>query len=234
MRNHLADCVNSLAAKLCVLSIALNSLLMTAVLEKRVLRWQSTSVKQPSVWNFFFRPLWTCQAACNLWFNLQEGVNRETDQRILKIFNFAQFSDSKRDFYGFPDPGIAADCGSIYFLGPDFGLCVQLKYFCPDFRFRAKVEGQIWWINHSGSAICIRLFTPFFIVVAGNTCAFSFFSWCASYSTTSLKIVRVGSPEGGTPYNGLYWSEEASLERDIFFRVQVYERIGISLIGHLL
>ena len=38
---------------------------------------------------------------------------------------FAQISDSKRDFNGFPDPVIiAADCEFIDFLGPDFGLCV--------------------------------------------------------------------------------------------------------------
>ena len=27
---------------------------------------------------------------------------------------FARISDSKRDFNGFPDPAIAADCGFIY------------------------------------------------------------------------------------------------------------------------
>ena len=32
---------------------------------------------------------------------------------------------------------------------------------------------------------------------------------------------------GGTPYDGLY--REASPERGIFFRLQVYERVGISL-----
>ena len=31
---------------------------------------------------------------------------------------------------------------------------------------------------------------------------------------------------GGTPYNGLYG--EASPERSTFFRIQVYERVGIS------
>ena len=34
----------------------------------------------------------------------------------------------------------------------------------------------------------------------------------------------------GTPYDGLYWPEEASLERGTFCRVQVYERVGISLV----
>ena len=33
---------------------------------------------------------------------------------------------------------------------------------------------------------------------------------------------------GGTPYNGLY--REAPLERGTFFRLQVYERVGISFI----
>ena len=51
---------------------------------------------------------------------------------------FCRVSDSKRDFSGFPDLAIAADCGFIYFLGPDCGLCVLLKYFCPDFELRAK------------------------------------------------------------------------------------------------
>ena len=35
-------------------------------------------------------------------------------------------------------------------------------------------------------------------------------------------------PEGGTPYDGLYG--EAPPERGIFFRLQVYERGGISLV----
>ena len=33
---------------------------------------------------------------------------------------------------------------------------------------------------------------------------------------------------GGTPYDGLYG--EAPLKRDIYFRLQVYERIGILLV----
>ena len=33
---------------------------------------------------------------------------------------------------------------------------------------------------------------------------------------------------GGTPYNGLY--EEATPERGTFFRLRVYERVGISLV----
>ena len=33
---------------------------------------------------------------------------------------------------------------------------------------------------------------------------------------------------GGTPYDGLY--REAPPERGIFFRLQVYERVGISLV----
>ena len=36
---------------------------------------------------------------------------------------FARISDSKRDFNGFPDTAAAAECGLIYFLGPDFGRC---------------------------------------------------------------------------------------------------------------
>ena len=34
----------------------------------------------------------------------------------------------------------------------------------------------------------------------------------------------------GTPYNGLYMYGEASPKRGIFFRLQVYERVGISLV----
>ena len=37
------------------------------------------------------------------------------------------------------------------------------------------------------------------------------------------KLVRGG---GGTPYNDLYW--EAPPEKGTFFRIQVYERLGIS------
>ena len=33
---------------------------------------------------------------------------------------------------------------------------------------------------------------------------------------------------GGTPYDGLYG--EAPLERGIYFRLQVYERVGILLV----
>ena len=66
---------------------------------------------------------------------------------------FARISDSKRDFNGLPDPAIAADVGdSSIFLDPDFGLCLYFKYFCPDFGFRAKMEGRTWFINHNGSA----------------------------------------------------------------------------------
>ena len=36
----------------------------------------------------------------------------------------------------------------------------------------------------------------------------------------------VKGPGGGTPYNGLYG--EAPPERGTFFRLQVYERVGIS------
>ena len=37
-----------------------------------------------------------------------------------------------------------------------------------------------------------------------------------------------GSPGGGTPYNGLYG--EAPPERDILFRLEIYKRVGISLV----
>ena len=38
----------------------------------------------------------------------------------------------------------------------------------------------------------------------------------------------IREPGGGTPYDGLY--REAPPERGIFFRLQVYERVGISLV----
>ena len=49
---------------------------------------------------------------------------------------------------------------------------------------------------------------------------------------------QLGRGEGGTPYNGLYG--EVPPERDTFFKLQVYERVGIFLVevyerevGHL-
>ena len=38
----------------------------------------------------------------------------------------------------------------------------------------------------------------------------------------------IEEPGGGTPYDGLYG--EAPPERGIFFRLQVYERVGILLV----
>ena len=63
--------------------------------------------------------------------------------------------------------------------------------------------------------------------------------WASTVKYTQLKkdyearMVRQESFEicqgrGGTPYDGLY--REASPERGIFFRLQVYERGGISLV----
>ena len=59
-------------------------------------------------------------------------VNRRTDRQILKIF-LPGFQIQREILTDFPDLAIAADCGFIYFLGPDFGLCESLKYFCPYF-----------------------------------------------------------------------------------------------------
>ena len=39
--------------------------------------------------------------------------------------------------------------------------------------------------------------------------------------------LEFGMGVGGTPYDGLYG--EAPPERGVFFRLQVYERVGISL-----
>ena len=48
----------------------------------------------------------------------------------------------------------------------------------------------------------------------------------AAASNTFFAISRGGG--GGTPYNGLYG--EAPPERGTFFRLQVYERVGILLV----
>ena len=62
---------------------------------------------------------------CSVWllrlYN-EEGEEANGSADFENIF--ARISDSRRDFNGFADPAIAADCGFIYFLGPDFGLCV--------------------------------------------------------------------------------------------------------------
>ena len=42
----------------------------------------------------------------------------------------------------------------------------------------------------------------------------------------ALQRYAEGQGPGGTPYNGLYW--EAPPKRGTFFRLQVYERVGIS------
>ena len=49
-----------------------------------------------------------------------------------------------------------------------------------------------------------------------------------------VSLLRCNSPKetrggGGTPYNGLYG--EAPPERGTFFRLQVYERVGISQVA---
>ena len=51
----------------------------------------------------------------------EEGKQANGSANFENIFE--RISDSKRDFNGFPDPATAAECGFIYFLGPDFGLC---------------------------------------------------------------------------------------------------------------
>ena len=51
---------------------------------------------------------------------------------------FARILDSKRDFNGFPDPAIAADCGFFLFLGPNFWTLRVIKVFLPGFRIQAK------------------------------------------------------------------------------------------------
>ena len=42
---------------------------------------------------------------------------------------------------------------------------------------------------------------------------------------------RLGAGGGGTPYDGLYG--EAPPERGTFFRLQVYEKVGISLVKYI-
>ena len=64
--------------------------------------------------------------------------------------------------------------------------------------------------------------TPFLMI-------FKYYAW-ASYGKTTFKSqsrLRAASRGGGgTPYNGLYG--EAPPERSTFFRLQVYERVGVS------
>ena len=43
-----------------------------------------------------------------------------------------------------------------------------------------------------------------------------------------MEKIQSGGGGGGTPYNGLFG--EAPPERGIFFRLQVYDRVGISLV----
>ena len=45
-------------------------------------------------------------------------------------------------------------------------------------------------------------------------------------NTDRARVTKVFMARGGTPYNGLYG--EAPPERGPFFRLQVYERVGIS------
>ena len=53
--------------------------------------------------------------------------------------------------------------------------------------------------------------------------------WPQFLSVTRKKLTcDPQSPRAGTPYNGLYG--EAPPERDTFFKLQVYERVGISLV----
>ena len=48
------------------------------------------------------------------------------------------------------------------------------------------------------------------------------------YHTVYLMVMIPMHTQGGTPYNGLYG--EAPPEMGSFFRLQVYEKIGISLV----
>ena len=74
------------------------------------------------------------------------------ERRILKTI-FARISDLKRDFNGFPDPTIYCSGLRIHlFCGPGSWTVRVIEIFCLDFRFRAKMEGRIWLINHNGLA----------------------------------------------------------------------------------
>ena len=61
-------------------------------------------------------------------------------------------------------------------------------------------------------------------------CAFSWPYMVKLHNSEIIKILNRGLEpgEGGTPDNGLYG--KASSERGIFFRLQVYERVGILLV----
>ena len=73
---------------------------------------------------FFLHSSWKLMYHCGweLCFLTEGGEQANGSADFENIF--ARISDSKRDFNGFPDSAIAADCGFIHFLCPDFGLCV--------------------------------------------------------------------------------------------------------------
>ena len=61
----------------------------------------------------------------------------------------------------------------------------------------------------------------FHIFCASFSCCFSDYFFCCCFELHP----------GGTPYNGPYASGEAPPQRGtFFFRLQVYERVGISLV----
>ena len=53
-----------------------------------------------------------------------------------------------RDFNGFPDPAIAADCGFIYFFGPGLWTLRVIKIFLPAFRIQGE-NGRADLVNKS-------------------------------------------------------------------------------------
>ena len=52
---------------------------------------------------------------------------------------FARISDSKRDFNGFPDPAVTADCGFIDFFRPGFWSLRVIKIFLPRFWIQGEI-----------------------------------------------------------------------------------------------
>ena len=65
-------------------------------------------------------------------------VNRRTDRRILKIVlpGLRNQREIVTDFLILQLQRIANS--SVFWAWISFRLCVSLKYFCPDFGFRAK------------------------------------------------------------------------------------------------
>ena len=79
-------------------------------------------------------------------------MNRQTDQRILKIF-LPGFRIQSEILTGFRIPQLKRIADSSIFCARILDFACNLNiYFCPNFGFWAKMEGRFWLINHNVSA----------------------------------------------------------------------------------